>query len=71
MNSWTLILYFLIIVQYDFIWGFPDGSVVKSPSVTQETKETWIQSPESGRSLEEETATHSSICLEGLMDRGA
>ena len=71
MNSWTFILYFLIIIQYNFIWGFPDGSVVKNPSVMQETKEMWVQSPGSGRSPEEETATRSSICLENFMDRGA
>ena len=33
-------------------------------------QETWVQSPRWGRSLEEETATHSRICLENSVDRG-
>ena len=38
--------------------GFPCGSPGKESPVMQET---WVQIPGSGRSLEEEMATHSSI----------
>ena len=41
--------------------GFPDGSVGKSPSATQEMQDTMGQFPGREDPLEEEMATHSSI----------
>ena len=41
-------------------WDFPSGSVVKNPPVTQEPKETWVQSLGREDPLEKEMATHSS-----------
>ena len=48
--------------------GFPGGSVVKNPPAMQEK---WAQSLGGKDALEKEVATHSSICLENPMDRGA
>ena len=39
----------------------PDGSMAKNLPVTQETQESWVQSPGQEDPLEEEMATHSSI----------
>ena len=41
--------------------GFPDGSVVESLPVMQETQETWGESLGWEDPLKEEIATHSSI----------
>ena len=52
--------------------GFPDGSGVKGlPTCSGATGDEGLN-PGSGRSQEEETATHCNIsCLENLTDRGA
>ena len=41
--------------------GFPGGSAVKNPPVTQEMQETWVPSLGQEDLLEREMATHSSI----------
>ena len=41
--------------------GFPGGSAVKNPPVTQEMQETWVPSLGQEDLLEEGMATHSSI----------
>ena len=48
--------------KYLFIWGFPDGSMVKNPPAKQET---WFWSLGWEDSLEKEMATHSSILAWG------
>ena len=49
---------------------FPGGSLVKNPPATA-LQETWVQSLGWEDPLEEGMATHSSSCLENLMNRGA
>ena len=44
-----------------FKMGFPVGSAVMNPPEMQEMQETWVQSLGQEDSLEEGTATHSSI----------
>ena len=41
-----------------YVWGFPDGSVVKNPPARQET---WVQSLGQKNLLQKQIATHSSI----------
>ena len=41
-----------------YVWGFPDGSVVKNPPARQET---WVQSLSQKNLLQKQIATHSSI----------
>ena len=52
------------------LWGFPGSLVVSNPPAKQET---WVQSLIGEDPLEEEIATHFSICvcLENAMNRGA
>ena len=46
--------------------GFPGSSVVKNLPATQETQEMRVQSLSKEDSLEEETATHSSILAQKI-----
>ena len=50
-----------VFLNYGFLRGFPDDSVVKNPLAMQETQETQVQSLSQEDPLEEEMATHSNI----------
>ena len=51
----------MCLLNYGFLRGFPDHSVVKNLLAMQETQETQVQSLSQEDLLEEEMATHSSI----------
>ena len=52
--------------------SFPSGSGVKNPPATQETQETWVQSPSWEDPLQEGMVTQLQYsCLENPKDRGA
>ena len=48
-------------MNYGFLRGFPDDSVVKNPLAMQETQDMQVQSLSQEDLLEEKMATHSNI----------
>ena len=60
-HTHTHIYIYIYIFFFFFSWGFPDGSVLKNPSVSAGAAEETGSILGSGRSLEEVMVTHSSI----------